>query len=142
MNSDNKEAIMNLRKNSKLAYVSSIDGAGFPTIKAMLLLEPKGLKTIYFSTNTSSKRVKQFRNYPKSSVYLCDEKNYRGVLLTGTMQVRTDVETKTRMWREGFEMYYPKGIDDDDYCVLEFTAERGNHYHGLTNEDFSLDEFE
>jgi len=52
------------------------------------------------------------------------------------MTVRTDSETKTRMWREGFEMYYPQGIGDPDYCVLEFHAERGNHYCGLANEDF------
>lgn len=25
-------------------------------------------------------------------------------------------------------MYYPKGVDDEDYCVLEFRAERGRYY--------------
>ena len=55
----------------------------------------------------------------------------------GSMEVCTDKEHKTMLWREGFEMYYPKGIEDEDYCVLKFTAFKGNYYHGLTNCDFN-----
>ena len=61
-------------------------------------------------------------------------------MLTGEMQVCTDREIKTRLWRNGFEIYYPKGIDDDDYCVLKFTAKTGNydpkHRYTFTVEDF------
>lgn len=40
----------------------------------------------------------------------------------------------------GFEIYYPNGIDDEDYCVLRFTAVRGNYYHGLKNLNFEIEE--
>lgn len=26
-------------------------------------------------------------------------------------------QIKAMLWRDGCEMYYPKGVDDDDYCV-------------------------
>jgi general stress protein 26 len=55
----------------------------------------------------------------------------------GNMEVCTDKEHKIMLWREGFEIYYPKGIDDEDYCVLKFTAIKGNYYHGLNNIDFA-----
>lgn len=42
----------------------------------------------------------------------------------------------------GDEIYYPEGVDDEDYCVLRFTAEKGNYYHKLTKEIFSLEELE
>jgi general stress protein 26 len=58
-------------------------------------------------------------------------------MLVGNMEVCTDKEHRTMLWREGFEIYYPKGIDDDDYCVLKFTAVKGNYYHGLNNLDFT-----
>lgn len=49
----------------------------------------KGLKEFYFSTNTSSLRVKQFLSNPNASIYF-----YRGVMLVGKMEVLTDQKTK------------------------------------------------
>ena len=136
--------VKKLRENSPVAYVGSVNEAGFPQIKGMLVLEHGGIKTQYFSTNTSSKRVGQFRQNPKACVYYCDETKdkYKGALFTGTMEVCTDHETKAMLWRDGCEIYYPKGVDDEDYCVYKFTAETVNYYHGLSNTTLSIDEFE
>ena len=142
MDSIIKSEIRNLRENAQIAFVGSVNENGFPQIKGMLTLEHESMATQYFSTNTSSKRVKQFLNNPKASVYYCDETKdkYKGALFTGAMEVCTDHERKELMWREGFEIYYPKGIDDEDYCVLKFTAETVNYYHGLSNVTMPVDE--
>lgn len=140
INEKMKNEIINLRKNSKTAFVASVDENGYPTIKAMLVLENESIKTHYFSTNYSSKRVKQFMANPKAAVYLCNAKKYKGLMFQGTMEVLTDREHKEMLWRDGFEMYYPNGIDDEDYCVLRFTAEKGNYYTGLKNFDFDIEE--
>jgi general stress protein 26 len=84
--------------------------------------------------------VQQFLKNPKAAVYYCDEKQYKGALFTGTIEVCTDHDTKLLLWREGFEMYYPKGVDDEDYCVLKFTADTVNYYHGLSNTTVSVKE--
>lgn len=135
-----RNEIISLRKNSKVGFVSSVDENGCPTVKAMLVLENESLKTHYFSTNYSARRTKQFIKNPKTAVYLCDAGDYKGVMFQGTMEVLTDREHKEMMWRDGFEMYYPNGIDDEDYCVLRFTAENGNYYHGLRNVSFNIEE--
>lgn len=137
-----KKGILALRENAQVAYVGSINGEGFPQIKGMLVLEHDSMKTHYFSTNTSSKRVAQFRENPKASVYYVDDTKdqYKGALFTGTMEICTDHETKAFLWREGFEMYYPKGVDDEDYCVYKFTADTVNYYYGLSNVTLSVDE--
>lgn len=138
-----KKEIRALREKSKVAYVGSVNEEGFPQIKAMLVFEDddkRGLKTHYFSTNYSSKRVKQFLANPKASVYYVNDNDYAGALFTGTIEVCTDHETKEMLWRDGCEIYYPKGVDDDDYCVYKFTAETVNYYHGLSNKTFSIDE--
>jgi len=131
-----KSEILALRNTQKIAYVASVNGEGYPQVKAMLVLEHESPVVQYFSTNTSSRRVKQFQNNPKASVYYCDEANYMGALFTGTLEVLTDPATKAMLWREGFEMYYPKGVTDDDYCVYRFTADTVNYYHGLSNVTF------
>ena len=142
MNENIKSDIRELRQKSNVAYIGSINGEGFPQIKGMLVLEHDSMKVHYFSTNTSSKRVEQFRNNPKACVYYCDETKdkYRGALFTGIMEICTDHETKAFLWREGFEMYYPKGVDDEDYCVYRFTAETVNYYNALSNVTMSVDE--
>lgn len=140
VNGEIKSEIRRLRENSRVAYIASVSGQGFPQIKCMLVLEHDGVRTQFFSTNYNSKRVRQFLANPKASVYYCDEAQFKGALFTGTMEVCTDHETKAFLWREGFEGYYPKGVDDDDYCVLKFTADTVNYYHGLQNATVSVNE--
>ncbi|MFT3950971.1 MAG: pyridoxamine 5'-phosphate oxidase family protein [Oscillospiraceae bacterium] len=142
MSSVIKSEIRALRQNAKVAYIGSVNENGFPQIKGMLVLEHDSMKTQYFSTNTSSKRVGQFLKNPKACVYYSDETRdkYKGALFTGTIEVCTDHDTKAFLWRDGFEIYYPKGIDDEDYCVYKFTAETVNYYHGLSNVTLPIDE--
>jgi general stress protein 26 len=133
-------SISALRANSKIAYVASVDGAGFPTVRAMLVLEHDGFETQYFSTNTSSQKVAEFRGNKKASIYYCDDQSFKGVLFRGEMEACTDQPTKDFLWREGFECYYPLGVTDPDYCVLKFTAHSGSYYHGLESADFEIAE--
>ena len=137
-----RKEILALRQNAQVAYIGSVNENGFPQIKGMLVGEHDSIKTHYFSTNTSSKRVGQFRSCPKASVYYVDDTKdkYKGALFTGYIKVCTDRRTKEFLWRDGFEIYYPKGFDDEDYCVYKFTAETVNYYYGLSNATFSIDE--
>jgi len=136
-----KSNIHKLRKNSGIAYLASVNEEGFPQIKAMMVLEHESIKVHYFSTNTSSKRVAQFLKNPKASVYYCQKiPSYKGALFTGTIEVCTDHHTKALLWNDKSWKYYPKGIDDEDYSVLKFTAETVNYYHGLKNTTLPIDD--
>lgn len=140
MDSKIKQEILALRESAQVAYVGSVNEDGFPQIKGMLVSEHDSIKTHFFSTNLSSKRAVQFRNCPKACVYYVDDTDYKGALFTGHIEICTDHETKAFLWRDGDEIYYPNGIDDEDYCVYKFTAETVNYYNDLHNETFSIDE--
>ena len=81
MNEKMKNEIINLRKNSKTAFVASVDENGYPTIKAMLVLENESIKTHYFSTNYSSK-VKQFMANRKQ-LYTCAMRKVQRTYVSG-----------------------------------------------------------
>jgi general stress protein 26 len=136
-----KSEIVKLRKKSKFAYVGSINEEGFPQNKCMFIIKDDDVHVHYFSTNTSSRRVQQFRKNPKASVYYCNEMFFKGALFTGTIEIVDDIEIKKRFWNKGDEKYYPKGVTDHDYCILKFTAETVNYYHNLSNNTFSINEF-
>lgn len=135
-----EQTIGNLIDKQKTAFIASVDEDGFPNMKAMLAPRKKeGIKVFYFTTNTSSRRVSQYRANPKASLYFCDKRFFRGVQLIGTMEVLEDAESKEKIWQTGDTLYYPLGVTDPDYCVLKFTADKGRYYCNFKSEDFSVE---
>lgn len=135
-----QQTIGNLVEKSTQAFIAYIDGEGYPITKAMLKpRERNGIKEFWFTTNTSSNKVKFFRENPKASIYFVDKRFFRGVSLIGTVEVLEDGESKRRIWLEGDTMYYPLGVDDPDYCVLKFTAVKGRYYSNFHSEDFTIE---
>jgi len=134
---DSVKTIGGIIDKSGTAMIGSVDGEGFPNMKAMLPPRKReGISEFYFTTNTSSMRVKQYLENPKASIYFYDKRFYRGVMLKGTMEVLTDSKLKEEIWKEGDEIYYPLGVTDSDYCVLKFTAQSGRYYSNFRSEDF------
>lgn len=122
-----------------LSFVGSVDGGGFPQVKAMLAPRGReGLRVFWFSTNASSMRVAQFRRNGAACLYFCDPRTFRGLLLTGTMEVLEDAASRRLVWREGDERYYPGGVDGPDCCALRFTARTGRYYCDFHSENFEI----
>lgn len=137
---DAEQTIGNLIDKQKEAIISSVDAEGFPNSKAMLPPRKReGIKTFYFTTNTSSMRVAQYRQNPKACIYFYDKRFFRGVMLKGVMEILENPESKEMVWQEGDTMYYPKGVTDPDYCVLKFTAQSGRFYSNFSSEDFPIE---
>lgn len=137
---DVEKTIGNLVDKASVSIISSVDEEGFPNTKAMLPPRKReGIKVIYFSTNTSSMRVKQYRQNPKACIYFFDKRFFRGVMLKGTMEVLQDFESRNMIWRDGDERYYPQGVDDPDYSVLKFTAQSGRYYANFKSENFEVE---
>lgn len=125
----------------KVSFICSVDENNFPNVKAMLNPRKRiGLKEFYFSTNTSSLRVKQFLNNPNASIYFYHKGlvKYVGVMLVGKMEVLTDQEIKDEIWKRGDTIFYKKGVTDPDYCVMKFTAMSGRYYCDLKTESFEV----
>ncbi|MCL1974556.1 MAG: pyridoxamine 5'-phosphate oxidase family protein [Firmicutes bacterium] len=134
-----EQTIGNLIDKQGVSFIASIDECGFPNMKAMLPpRKRRGICEFWFTTNTSSNRVKQYRQNPNAAIYFYDKRYFRGVQLVGTMEIKTDDDTKEEIWRNGDTMYYAGGVNDPDYCVLKFTAQKGRYYSNFKSEDFAV----
>ena len=102
-------------------------------------LPREGIKVFYFTTNTFSLRVAHYNANPKASIYFCDAKGFKGMMLRGTMEVLTDAKSKEMIWREGDEQYYPAGVTDPNYCVLKFTAIDDRFYSDFYPRSFVIE---
>ncbi|MCR4422606.1 MAG: pyridoxamine 5'-phosphate oxidase family protein [Exilispira sp.] len=120
-----------LVNRSTIAMLGTNDNEGYPNIRALIKMGNEGLKKIWFSTNTSSKKVAQLQKSPKACIYFVDFDKWEGLMLIGIIDILQDPESKQQLWREGFEKYYPLGVNDPDYSVLCFTAKLGKYYHNL-----------
>jgi general stress protein 26 len=135
-----KELIAKMADTLPITFISSVDEHGFPWTKAMLSPRVReGIKVFYFTTNTFSLRVAQYKANPKASIYFCDSAGFRAIMLRGTMEVLTDAKTKEMIWRDGDTEYYPGGVTDPNYCVLKFTATDGRFYSDYYPRSFVIE---
>lgn len=136
---DTEKTIGKFIDKAGTSFISYIDDEGYPVTKAMLRPRERiGIKTIFFSTNTSSNKVGCYKKNNKASVYFINKRFFRGVSLIGTMEVLETDEAKKRLWQFGDTMYYKQGVTDPDYCVLKFTAVRGRYYSNFKSVDFEI----
>ena len=135
-----KTQICQFIAKQKTAFLASVDGQGYPVIRAMLAPRIIEGNEIYFSTNTSSNKVKQYLANSRACVYFYKRGKikYQGVSITGEMQVCTDQTTKERVWRFGDRLFYKNGVTDPDYCVLKFTVWTAEYYCDFKIERFDL----
>lgn len=107
--------------------VSSITENGYPRICVLMNIKNEGVKTLYFSTGTSSNKVRHYKKNPKAGVTF-----YSGgdsVTLTGNMAVLNDKKEKDALWQDWMAKHFPKGgKDDPEYAVIKFTAEEATIY--------------
>ncbi len=139
---DRQEAMaegLQLVERSRVCLLGTNGENGFPNIKAMMNAKHEGINKIWLSTNTSSRRVQQLRKDNRACVYYVDDQDFKGLMLTGTVQILQDPKSRQMLWADGDERYYPLGLEDPDYSVLCFTAHKGNYYHKLKNITFEIE---
>ena len=137
MNIKDVVKIIQSAESAQIATFGKDETEGFPEVRALLnLANPKQypkLKdkaisvdgetlTIYFTTNTSSRKVRQIRANKKVCFYFVLPKKFKGVSAVGTIEEVTDQAVKEDFWQTGWRIYYHKGPTDPDYTVLKFTT--------------------
>ena len=120
--------IENLVKESGFASLGFLDLDGNPSIRRVFSTWHKGLGGHLISTNTSSLHVQALLKDDRACLYFDNCETFEGVCFTGKVIAHFDHEYRAMIWNEGDEKYYSKGVDDEDYCVLEFQADHGRYY--------------
>lgn len=134
-----KTQILQFISKQKTAFIASVDEQGYPVIRAMLMPRKIDGNEIFFTTNTSSNKVKHYSANNKACIYFYQRGKfkYQGVSIIGEMQVCTDQATKDKMWRFGDRLFYKQGVTDPDYCVLKFIGKTAEYYC-----DFKIEKIE
>ena len=135
-----KEGIYEFISRQKTSFISSVDEEGFPWTRALIAPRLIDGNDIYFSTYTSSNKVKQFSKNSKSCLYFYEKSKprWQGVMLKGNMEVLTDQKTKDKFWKDSDKMFFRKGKTDPNYCVLKFTGSEAQYFISFKTETIKL----
>lgn len=77
---NSEQTIGTLIDKQDVSFIGSVDTDGFPNMKAMLPPRKReGISAFWFTTNTSSMRVAQYRENPNACIYFYDKRFFRGV---------------------------------------------------------------
>lgn len=136
------DEIMNLINRSLFAEIGYTDEEGRQNIRKAFCVWHKGMGGHLISTNTSSSHIKTLLKNDNVCIYFSDDSTFEGVCLFGKAVVHFDREFKELLWNEGDEKYYPGGIDDDDYCILEIIADTGRYYRYDGKGDLTKEEIQ
>jgi len=135
---------INVVEKSKFAYLTTINEQGEPETRAMLNLYnreqypslqkvlPFPPFVIYFTTNTSSEKMKQIARDSRSCSYFIIESEWEGVMLNGDIEIVADGGIKKEIWQDEWVMYYPgtAGYQNPDYSILKLTAKYMKGWNG------------
>lgn len=143
---------LDLMEQTEAAIVTTIGNDGFPQTRAMFNLRRKeqfpGLAglfkdhqndfLVYFTTNTSSAKIAHIRTNPRVAVYYSKVAEFRGLMLSGEMEIVMDRIEKEKIWQKGWEMYYPGGVHDPDHTVLRLRPMTAKYYQQLNFFTFDI----
>jgi len=147
-----KNASVELMETAPAVYLTTNGPGGYPHTRAMFNLRNReqfpgqvplfaGHREdllVYFSTNTSSKKLHQIRADPRVSVYYCSPGQFHGLMLSGDVEALDDSAVRHAIWNEGWERYYPGGPDDPDHTVLCLRPRRAIGWYKATRFEFEI----
>lgn len=133
------EKASSLANRSQIGLLGNKDQQANPQIKAMIKTKNEDLNVFWFCSNTSSKRAKEIKEDGNTCLYFYE--GFEGLMLRGTAELSYDDEMRTSFWDDFMFKFYPLGPLDPDFVLIKFTAESGNYYNNLQNEDFEIVEY-
>ena len=121
-----EEKAISILTECDTAMLASVTEDGYPRPVPMGKIKADGISQIWFSTGTFSDKTIQFQLNPKAGV--CFMKGGDSIVLTGKVEIVSDMEIKKALWSDWMFAHFPGGVIDPSYCILKFTSEEATYW--------------
>ena len=98
------------------------DSAHRVQARAMDPFPPEADMTIWFGTNSRSRKVAEIRRNRRVTLYYFNRENQEYVVLTGIARLVNDEKEKAQRWKDEWKAFYPNR--STDYLLIEVRPER------------------
>ncbi len=94
----------------------TLDEEGRPRARAMDPFLPEKDLTVWFGTNSKSRKVDQIKKDPRVTLYYLDADASGYVMIHGKAVLVDDPEEKEKHWKDKWEAFYPN--KSEDYLLI------------------------
>lgn len=129
--------IETLMEKTPTVSLTSICEDGYPRTVTMANIKFDHLGVVWFSTGLNSNKVKHFIRDKRASV--CYNVDGHNISLIGEVDIVDNEEVKRELWLDWFSNHFTLGIDDPNYCILQFKTKRVSVWIEDLFEEFELD---
>lgn len=114
-----KNAAREIIASTSTCALITLDENNIPMVRTMDPFQPESDFTIWFGTNSKSRKVKQLKNNATVTLYYPDKGNTGYVVLHGEAQLIDDPKEKEKHWKPEWEAFYPN--NKENYFLIKVT---------------------
>jgi general stress protein 26 len=85
----------------------TLDAKNLPRVRVMDPFPPESDFTVWFGTNTKTRKVEQIKNNPNVTLYYLDSDSSGYVMIQGMAHLVNDPKEKEKRWKAEWEAFYP-----------------------------------
>lgn len=117
--SDIKLAAKEIINAATTCALITVDKDGAPRARTMDPFPVEDDFTVWFGTNSQSRKVQQIKNDPRVTLYYLDEESTGYVIINGIATLVNDQESKDNYWKESWQSFYPE--NRENYLLIKVT---------------------
>jgi general stress protein 26 len=136
---DDRARLAELIGHFHAAMLVTQTGEGTLRARPLSLAKEHPNGVLYFATSAASPKVGELERTPSVAVTLQDSRRY--VSISGSARITRDPALIDRLWSETWKLWFPKGKDDPELCIVEVTPHEAEYWDqtGLAGVRFILE---
>ena len=107
---------------SRYCGLITLDDSGHPQIRTMDPFAPEEDLTVWFGTNSASRKVREIKNDSRVTIYYQADKGTGYVVVRGNAVLVDDEQTKKKYWKDKWEEYYSE--KKENYLLIKVVPEK------------------
>ena len=111
-------------KSAQNCFLITVGDDGQAQARLMAPFDPEPSMTVWLATNRSTRKVGQIRKNPRVTLAYHDAAGVGYVTLLGRARLVQSIAERKLHWKDEWRAFYPRGPDDPDYLLIEFTPSR------------------
>jgi len=109
-------------KAARYCALITTSSTGEIHVRTMDPFLPEDNMVIWLGTNSSTRKVKEIKNYHNVTLYYNDPKGIGYVVINGKAQIIDDPKETTKRWKEEWTRFYPNR--EKNYILIKVVSEK------------------
>ena len=127
---DSLEKLGKLIEGNDIAMLTTRIGDGRLISRPLRMQQLDSDGALWFITDRDSHKAEEVRLQPQVNASFASSGHNTYVSVAGRASVIFDKARLSQLWSPAMTVFYPKGVDDPDLCLLRVQAESAEYWDG------------